>query len=176
MFANIRRDLRNQGGSLLNRGFWALLTYRYGAWILGLRRSPLRWVLSKTYGLLRVFNEMITKTTIYGETRLGADFRIACADGPVAIHPAAIVGDRCQIMHNTTIGANMQAEVPTIGDDVLIGIGAVIIGGVKIGDRASIAARTLVITDVPPDSIAIGVPATIYPILSPRRPRPTLSV
>jgi serine O-acetyltransferase len=50
---------------------------------------------------------------------------------------------------------------PVIGDDVFIGAGARILGPVKVGDRARIAANSLVVNDVPADATAIGVPAKI---------------
>jgi serine O-acetyltransferase len=77
-----------------------------------------------------------------------------------------VIGDRCGIMHNVTIGTNMTEGVPVIGDDVFIGVGACILGDITIGDRVRISANSLVTTDVPPDSIAIGVPAKILPSLA----------
>ncbi len=58
---------------------------------------------------------------------------------------------------------NTDGGVPTIGDDVFIGAGAVVLGAIHIGQGARIAANSLVLTDVPAGAMAIGVPAKIYP-------------
>lgn len=72
-------------------------------------------------------------------------------------------------MQQVTIGANPPAydgsapisQAAHIGDNVIIGAGAKIIGAVRIGRNAVIGANTVVITDVPENCIAVGVPATI---------------
>jgi serine acetyltransferase len=64
-------------------------------------------------------------------------------------------------MHGVTIGTNMDRGVPVIGNDVFIGANATIIGKIRIGDGARIAANTLVLSNVPPGTVAIGVPAKI---------------
>lgn len=165
MFVNIRADFRIHERSLSNRALWALVTYRFGNWALGRRLKPYRWCMSKLYGVLRIINEILTNITIYPGTEIGDGFHIIHGDGPITIHPSTVIGARCGIMHNVTIGTNMSEDVPVIGDDVFIGVGACILGGVSIGDRARIAANSLVIEDVPADSIAIGVPARIIPRL-----------
>lgn len=73
------------------------------------------------------------------------------------------IGRRCKIFNGVTLG-NKDTEAgfnshPVIGDDCVISTGAKILGGVKIGDRSIVAANAVVLKDVPPDSIAMGVPA-----------------
>src|SRR5262249_9217168 len=104
-------------------------------------------------------------------TRIGKGFHIIHT-GMVSIHPDVVIGDRCGIMHNVTLGTNMGDEVPTIGNDVFIGCGASILGKVKVGDGARIAANSLVITDVPPGAVAMGVPAKVIPNMSLVRDKP----
>jgi len=73
-----------------------------------------------------------------------------------------VIGDRVGIMHDVTIGTNLERPgTPVIGNDVFIGTGARILGGVKIGDGARIAANSVVLTDVPAGATAIGVPARV---------------
>jgi serine O-acetyltransferase len=83
--------------------------------------------------------------------------------GMVHIHPRTVIGDRVGIMHGVTLGTNMGDGAPVVGSDVFIGCHASVLGGVKIGDGARIAANSLVISDVPPGAVAIGVPARVGP-------------
>ena len=85
--------------------------------------------------------------------------------GMVCIHPRAVIGDRVGLMHGVTLGTSpTNPGYPTLGNDVFIGAHATILGGVKIGDGSHVAANSLVITDVPANSQAIGVPAKVYPM------------
>lgn len=78
----------------------------------------------------------------------------------LVIHHETIIGDRVRLHHNTTIGlARPDGGAPLIGNDVLIGANAVVIGGISIGDRAVIAAGSVVIRDVAAGSIVAGNPA-----------------
>ena len=86
--------------------------------------------------------------------------------GMQQIHPDVVIGERCGIMHNVTLGTNMGTEVPVIGNDVFIGCGASILGKVTVGDGARVAANSLVISDVPPGAMAMGVPAKVIPNMS----------
>ena len=76
-----------------------------------------------------------------------------------------VIGDRCGVMHNVTIGTNMGSGAPVIGDDVFIGVNSTVLGRIKIGDRVRIGANTAVTTNVPSDSVVFGSPAKIYPSL-----------
>ena len=82
------------------------------------------------------------------------------------VHRDCIIGDNCKIFGNVTIGCKWSNGVndgkPTrIGDNVLVGAGAVILGDIYIGDNSIIGANTTVITDVPEKCIAVGNPARI---------------
>ena len=162
MFERIREDFAFYR-SWRHRAFWALLLFRYGQWSLSLRVAALRWATGKVYGLLRIFSPIFTGVAIDRGMRVGRNFRIIHAGG-IVLHPQVTFGDRCGIMHNVTVGTNMDKPgVPRIGDDVFIGAGAVVIGNIVVGDGALIAANSLVFFDVPADALAMGVPAVIYP-------------
>jgi serine O-acetyltransferase len=69
-----------------------------------------------------------------------------------------------QILHHVTLGGSGKKGVdrhPKVGDGVLLGAGASVLGNVKLGDGCQVGAGTLVITDLPPHSVAVGVPAKI---------------
>ena len=166
MFKNIRQDYIIHGHSLINRAFWAMIVYRFGKWSLNVKIFPFSWIISKIYGFLRLISEIITNITIDPKMIVGEGFHLIHAEGPISIHPNVVIGKRCGVMHNVTIGTNMSdSGVPKIGDDVFIGVGACILGNIKIGNRVRISANSLVITDIPDDSIVIGVPAKALPRL-----------
>lgn len=83
----------------------------------------------------------------------------------VVIGETAIVGDRVTIFHGVTLGGTGNEKDckrhPTVGDDVLIGTGAKILGPVNIGDGAKIGANAVVINDIPAGKTAVGIPAKI---------------
>ena len=110
------------------------------------------------YGQAKPVVTFVTGVDLECTTEIGKEFHIVHAGG-IAIHPHAVFGDRVGLMHGVTIGCNMGPAAPVIGDDVFIGCNASVLGGVTIGDGARVAANSLVIYDVPPGAIAIGVPA-----------------
>ncbi len=78
----------------------------------------------------------------------------------------SVIGNRVRLMGNNTIGTAKDNGCPVIEDDVEIGCGARILGPVRVGARSQIGANAVVLDDVPPDSVATGIPATVRP----RRP------
>ncbi|HRO14336.1 MAG TPA: serine acetyltransferase [Paracoccus sp. (in: a-proteobacteria)] len=161
MFEKIKGDYIRHDRSVLDPGFISLCIYRYGRWTIGLRNPAARWVSSKFYGLMRHTILNVTKVAIPPQVQIGEDFHIIHA-GMQLIHPDAVIGDRCGIMHNVTIGTNMRPGAPVIGDDVFIGANSSVLGRIRIGDRVRIGANTLVTTNVPPDSLVVGSPGRIY--------------
>lgn len=168
----LRRDYVNHGRTIANRALWAMAVYRFGRWSLDRKSPPLRWLTSKMYGALSPMFRFITGVTLDRMTEIGTDVHLIHCEGPISIHPRAKIGKRVGIMHNVTIGETPDGGVPTIDDDVFIGVGAVIIGNVHVGVGAQIAANSLVISDVPPNHVAVGVPARVYPGLGRRAKNP----
>jgi serine O-acetyltransferase len=82
----------------------------------------------------------------------------------VVIGETAVVGYNCSILHHVTLGGSGKRGVdrhPKVGNGVLLGAGATVLGNIRIGDGCQIGAGTLVIEDLPPHSVAVGVPAKI---------------
>jgi serine O-acetyltransferase len=153
---------------------WALATlvlYRLQK-IVGSRRR--RWVWAPVRLGLRIVNYLlvtVTQIRIHPETEIGPGLLLPHV-GPIRVIQHTEIGADCVILHTCTIGAGPKPDVATIGDHVFIGCHASIIGGVTIGDRATISANSLVISDVPAGATALGVPARILPGLAgPARPR-----
>ena len=167
MLRTFKGDYERHGRSLLEPGFVSLVIHRYGRWAIQRQNPVARWFASKCYGLMKVLILNVTKVWIPPQVTLGSDFHIIHAEGSLSIHPEVIIGDRCGVMHNVTIGTNMGPGAPVIGDDVFIGVNATVLGRIRIGDRVHIGANTAVTTNVPSDSMVIGSPARIYPRLTP---------
>ena len=85
----------------------------------------------------------------------------------IVIGETAEIGDDCLIYHGVTLGGTGKdsgKRHPTIGNNVLIGTGAKVLGPFKVGDNSRIAANSVVLGEIPPDSTAIGVPARVIKI------------
>jgi serine O-acetyltransferase len=105
----------------------------------------------------------ITGVEIHPGAQIGRRFFIDHGMG-VVIGETAEVGDDVLIYHGVTLGGRSMKRVkrhPTIGNNVVIGAGARILGPVLIGDRVQIGANSVVVKDVPAGAVATGVPATI---------------
>lgn len=79
----------------------------------------------------------------------------------IIISHFAVIGKNCTICQQVTIAQDENNKSAIIGDNVLIGAGAKIIGNVKIGDNAKIGANAVVVTDIPANATAVGVPARV---------------
>jgi len=77
----------------------------------------------------------------------------------VVLHGDVKIGENCRIYQNVTIGGRHNRGCPVIGNNVFIGAGACILGGVTVGDGAMIGSNAVVISDVPPKTVVGGVPA-----------------
>ncbi len=85
----------------------------------------------------------------------------------IVIGETAEVGDDCLIYHGVTLGGTGKDQGkrhPTIGNNVLISCGAKVLGPFKVGDNARIAANAVVLSEVPEDATAVGIPAQIVRI------------
>ncbi len=100
---------------------------------------------------------------IHPNATLGSGIMLDHGTGLV-IGETATVGHNCSILHHVTLGGSGNRGVdrhPKIGNGVLVGAGASVLGNVNIGDGCQIGAGTLVIGDLPPHSVAVGVPARV---------------
>lgn len=82
----------------------------------------------------------------------------------VVIGETAEVGNNCTIYQGVTLGGTGKdtgKRHPTIGDNCMIGAGAKILGPIKVGNNCKVAANAVVLTDLPDDSTAVGVPARV---------------
>ncbi len=123
-------------------------------------KNPIFLIIKKIAVLRHRFWSVITGADIPLTTQLGGGLLCMHPSG-IVIHPDAKIGINCLIFQQVTIGTRNGRGLPIIGDHVLIGAGAKILGGVSIGNYSVIGANAVVMTDVPANSIAVGVPAVI---------------
>jgi serine O-acetyltransferase len=170
--ALLQEDLRTNGGTILEQGFWAIAVHRFGNWRMGIRFKPFRAPLTIVYNLLYKLVEVAAGISLPYTVALGRRVRIWHHSG--IIINARSIGDDVHIRQNTTMGVisiERMKEIPTVGSRVDIGCGACILGGLTVGDDCTIGANALVTVDVPPNSMAFGIPATI--IRKPVRGQPS---
>jgi serine O-acetyltransferase len=82
----------------------------------------------------------------------------------VVIGETTIIGDNVTLFQGVTLGGTGKERGkrhPTIGDNVVVGTGAKILGNIKIGDNVNVGANAVVIRDVPPNSTVVGVPGRV---------------
>ena len=113
----------------------------------------------------RISQKIARKTgiEIHPAATIGKGFFIDHGTG-VVIGETTEIGDNVTIYQGVTLGGTgkeIGKRHPTIGDNVMIGSGAKVLGPIKIGNNSKVAAGAVVLNDVPSDSTAVGVPARI---------------
>lgn len=165
MWRDICRDYRAYKKPLLAQGFWAVAIHRYGMAVHRIPSRILRLPFAIVHRILIKLSEVFLGIYIGPHVQMGARCVIEHF-GAIIIHSDVRIGDDVRIRQCVTIGnksIDAPNEVPTIGNNVDIGAGAKILGKIAIGDRSVIGANAVVISDVPPDSVAVGIPARILP-------------
>jgi serine O-acetyltransferase len=157
----MQRDpaLRSRTDAVLNSpGLHALWTYRvaHAMWEQGgALRTPAR--------VLSTVARAVTGVEIHPAAQIGRRCFIDHGMG-VVIGETAVIGDDVLLYHGATLGGrdlDPGKRHPTVGDRVMVGAGARILGPVTVGDDARIGANAVVVKDVPAGATAVGVAATI---------------
>ena len=167
MLAAIRQDIRavKQRDPAAPSTLQVIFAYPGVHAIWGHRIS--HWLWNRGARLAgRVFAELtriLTGVEIHPAAMLGAGLFIDHATG-VVIGETAEVGDDVTIFHGVTLGGTSSdpgKRHPTIGDRVIIGAGAKILGPIKIGDDSRIGANSVVVKEVPAGASVVGVPGQV---------------
>lgn len=162
MFCNLRDDLQNYKGDWTAQGFWVMVVYRFGRWRYGIKTVWLRKFFSLMYKVLYKLIQIVAGIELPCEVEIGRNFVIDHFGG-IVISGYAKFGDNCRIRNGVVVGLAKVNDpcAPTIGNNVDIGAGAKVLGAITIGNNVLIGANAVVITDVPDDSLAVGIPAII---------------
>ncbi|MCL1627270.1 serine O-acetyltransferase [Roseibaca sp. V10] len=138
------------------KGFQAVQAYRISHWLCQKGRtdfaSLIQMRVSECFGV-----------DIHPGARIGKGIMIDHAHS-IVIGETAVVGDNVSMLHSVTLGGTGKEDGdrhPKIGNGVLIGAGAKVLGNIRVGDCARIAAGSVVLEDVPPRKTVAGVPARI---------------
>ncbi len=147
------------------RSKWEILIYP-GVWALGFHRLAHWLFVGQYYFLARLINHVsrfLTAIDIHPGADIGANFFIE--HGFVVIGETAKIGDDVTIYQHVTLGGTNPTSGeggkrhPTIGDGVIIGSGAQVLGPIVVGSRARIGANAVVTRDVPESATMVGIPA-----------------
>ncbi len=109
--------------------------------------------------------EFTTGAQFTGQSEFGPGLQVHHPAGLV-VSPESNGGERVMLMGGVALGirdvkADPFGQSPTLGDDVVVGSGAKILGPIHVGDRSQVAANSVVMVDVPADAIAVGIPAKV---------------
>ncbi len=141
---------------LFYKGFQAVQCYRVAHWLWRENRKDLAYFFqmrsSEVFGI-----------DIHPAAKIGQGIMIDHAHS-IVIGETAVVGNNVSMLHSVTLGGTGKEEEdrhPKIGDGVLIGAGAKVLGNIKVGNCSRIAAGSVVLEEVPPCKTVAGVPARI---------------
>jgi len=141
---------------LFFKGYQAVQAYRVGHWLWQNGRVDLAYFVqmrvSEVYGV-----------DIHPGARIGRGIMIDHAHS-IVIGETAVVGDNVSMLHSVTLGGTGKEDGdrhPKIGNGVMIGAGAKVLGNIRIGERSRIAAGSVVLHDVPRCTTVAGVPARV---------------
>ena len=124
---------------------------------MGSNNMFIRFFSLPLYKLARIFSSIqIKRGTIIGEGLFLPHY------GTIVINRRSKIGKNVVVMHNVTLGAKGRSKdmnVPQVGDNVYIGAGATLLGGISIGDNCTIGAGSVVTKNVKEGTIVVGNPA-----------------
>jgi serine O-acetyltransferase len=127
-----------------------------------LREGARRWHIPLANHLLRLLTTIVYGIEIENRVQLGAGINFAHTVGTV-IGGTSQIGARVQFMGNNTVGTAKGDGYPVIEEDVFVGVGARVLGPICVGRGAVIGANAVVVHDVRPGAVVVGIPATEAP-------------
>ena len=116
--------------------------------------------------LIEILYNVLCGNGISAQARIGKGTVFYHHGVGCVVHELCTIGENCRIFGNVTLGCKwaeykQPGLPPRIGNNVMIGAGAVILGDISVGDNSIIGANAVVLEDVPENAIAVGVPAVI---------------
>ena len=167
MFKRLREDIAliKERDPAARSAFEIILTYSGLHAVHSYRRA--HWFYQhKCFTIARIISQMsrfFTGIEIHPGAKIGKGLFIDHGAG-VVIGETTEIGDNCTLYQNVTLGGTGKdtgKRHPTLGNNVMVGAGARVLGPMKIGDNSKIAANAVVLEEVPPNCTAVGVPARV---------------
>lgn len=137
-------------------GVWALIWHRFNHKLWGYN---LKWIARVLSSVAR----LLTGIEIHPGAVIGRRFFIDHGMG-VVIGETAEIGDDCTLYHGVTLGGTSWKEGkrhPTLGNNVIVGAGAKVLGPIEIGDGARVGSNAVVVREVPQNATVVGIPGKI---------------
>lgn len=150
---------------LFFKGYQAIQAYRIGHWLWQRNRKDMAYFVQ-----MRVSE--VFGVDIHPAARIGQGIMIDHAHS-IVIGETAVVGDNVSMLHSVTLGGTGKEDGdrhPKIGDGVLIGAGAKVLGNIRVGACSRIAAGSVVLQDVPANTTVAGVPARVVGVAGCEQP------
>lgn len=138
------------------KGFHALVTYRFAHALYKAGRRDFAFYLQSQASL-------IFGVDIHPAARIGSGIMLDHGTG-IVVGETAAIGDNCSLLHSVTLGGTGKEggdRHPKIGESVMIGAGAKVLGNITVGKCSRIAAGSVVLSDVPANTTVAGVPAKV---------------
>ena len=192
MFENIRADLerkmrgygvRRQDQSffrkritpLLEFGTHAVIVHRFGRWVYKIKIPVIRQLMIFIYLVVNTVCLAITGIHVHRESDIGPGLVIHNSNCIFIL--ATKIGHSCTVNQGVSVASVRGTGWPTLGNNVYLGAGCKVMGGVTVGDNVVVSANSLVIADVPSDCTVLGVPARIISrqTVSPYLKSPTMT-
>ena len=163
LWAIIHEDWTVNGRDWTKPGFRAVAVHRFGVWRMQIEPKALRVPFSVVYRFLYRHVRNVYGIDLPYTVQLGRRVVIEHQSG-IIIHGDCVIGDGCILRQGVTLGnryLDRPFEAPQLGQQVNVGAGAKILGGIQIGDGANIGANAVVLQDIPAGETAVGIPARI---------------
>lgn len=147
------RPLRLLADLILSPGLMACLIFRIQSWAWDRR---LRLIAK----FLRAFNHFVTGADFVNGCKIEGGLNLQHPNG-IVVGGTTVIGRECRLLHQVTFGQASigPSENPTIGNNVFIGAGAKLLGGITVGDNSVIGANSVVLDDVAANTTVVGTPA-----------------
>ena len=134
-----------------------------------LAHTLFRWHIPLLPRLISHINRFFTGIEIHPGAKIGEGFFIDHGMG-VVIGETSEIGDNVTMYQGVTLGGTSHQKTkrhPTLGNNVVVGVGAQLIGNITIGDNTKVGAGSVVVTSVPPNATVVGVPGRVIEVRNP---------